>query len=110
MHADGIGLWRTEVGMLARTSAPDENQLTAIFNRAARYSRNKPILIRTIDFTGDKLTDFYENLNLDQYKKEQAKLQKEQGVPIPRGWNAFVLTKDGKRIKKELQAPHPQLP
>ncbi|MCC7429077.1 MAG: phosphoenolpyruvate--protein phosphotransferase [Alphaproteobacteria bacterium] len=53
--ADGIGLFRTEIGFMARGGFPDMETETAIYRRVADACGEKPVLFRTLDVGGDKL-------------------------------------------------------
>jgi len=52
--ADGIGLFRTEMPFLDSDRAPSEEEQFAIYARAARFSDEHPVIIRTLDLGGDK--------------------------------------------------------
>lgn len=66
--SDGTGLYRTEIGLLAFAEKPGEEVLTEIFSEAANLSKDKPLIIRTIDFTGDKISEFCKDLTNEQQK------------------------------------------
>ena len=53
--ADGIGLFRTEIAMLARGSVADVAEQTAIYARVLDEAGSKPVLFRTLDLGADKL-------------------------------------------------------
>jgi phosphotransferase system enzyme I (PtsP) len=53
--ADGIGLFRTEIAMLARGAVADLAEQTAIYSRVLDAAGNRPVLFRTLDLGGDKL-------------------------------------------------------
>ena len=53
--ADGVGLFRTEIGMLARGSIENVAQQTATYARVLDVAGEKPVLFRTLDLGGDKL-------------------------------------------------------
>ncbi len=53
--ADGIGLFRTEIAMLARGSVADVAEQAAIYGRVLDEAGNKPVLFRTLDLGADKL-------------------------------------------------------
>jgi phosphotransferase system enzyme I (PtsP) len=53
--ADGIGLFRTEIAMLARGAIADVAEQAAIYARALDEARNRPVLFRTLDLGADKL-------------------------------------------------------
>ncbi len=53
--ADGIGLFRTEIAMLARGSIGDVAEQAAIYARVLDAAGDRPVLFRTLDLGGDKL-------------------------------------------------------
>ena len=53
--ADGIGLFRTEIAMLARGSVADVAEQTSIYARVLDEAGDKPVLFRTLDLGADKL-------------------------------------------------------
>jgi phosphotransferase system enzyme I (PtsP) len=53
--AAGIGLFRTEIAMLARGSIPDVTEQAAIYARALDVAGDRPLLFRTLDLGSDKL-------------------------------------------------------
>jgi phosphotransferase system enzyme I (PtsI) len=52
--AEGVGLFRTELLFMNRTSMPDEEQQFKFYKKAALKSGNKLLTVRTIDIGGDK--------------------------------------------------------
>jgi len=56
--AEAIGLFRTEMLYMDRTSAPDEDELYNIYCQALEAADGKSIIIRTIDIGGDKPVDY----------------------------------------------------
>ena len=56
--AEAIGLFRTEMLYMDRTSAPGEDELYNIFCQAIEASKDKSIIVRTIDIGGDKPVDY----------------------------------------------------
>jgi multiphosphoryl transfer protein len=52
--AEGVGLFRTELMLLGRAEAPDEEEQYAVYARLARESGGRPIIVRTFDIGGDK--------------------------------------------------------
>ncbi|GAM61365.1 phosphoenolpyruvate-protein phosphotransferase [Vibrio ishigakensis] len=56
--AEAVGLFRTEMLYMDRTSAPDENELYNIFCQACEAAKGKSIIVRTIDIGGDKPVDY----------------------------------------------------
>jgi phosphotransferase system, enzyme I, PtsP len=53
--ADGIGLFRTEIAMLARGSVADVAEQAAIYSRVLDEAGDKPVVFRTLDLGADKL-------------------------------------------------------
>lgn len=53
--ADGIGLFRTEIAMLARGSVADVAEQAAIYSRVLDEAGDKPVMFRTLDLGADKL-------------------------------------------------------
>ena len=53
--ADGIGLFRTEIAMLARGSVADVAEQAAIYGRVLDEAGGKPVVFRTLDLGADKL-------------------------------------------------------
>ena len=56
--ADGIGLFRTEMMLLGRDNAPNEQEMFEEYSKAAQLAQQKPVTIRTFDIGGDKKIDF----------------------------------------------------
>jgi phosphotransferase system enzyme I (PtsP) len=53
--ADGIGLFRTEIAMLARGAVADVAEQTEIYARVLMAAGDRPVLFRTLDLGADKL-------------------------------------------------------
>ena len=53
--ADGIGLFRTEIAMLARGAIADVPEQAAVYARVLDEAAGRPVLFRTLDLGGDKL-------------------------------------------------------
>ncbi len=53
--ADGIGLFRTEIAMLARGSIADVAEQAALYSGVLDAANGKPVLFRTLDLGADKL-------------------------------------------------------
>ena len=53
--ADGIGLFRTEIAMLARGAVVDTQEQTAVYTRVLDAASGRPVVFRTLDLGGDKL-------------------------------------------------------
>ncbi len=54
-EADGIGLFRTEIAMLARGRLSDVGEQTTLYSRVLDAAGDRPVLFRTLDLGGDKL-------------------------------------------------------
>jgi phosphotransferase system enzyme I (PtsP) len=53
--ADGIGLFRTEIAMLARGMVLDVAEQAAVYARVLDAAAGRPVVFRTLDLGGDKL-------------------------------------------------------
>jgi phosphotransferase system enzyme I (PtsP) len=53
--AAGIGLFRTEIAMMARGSVPDVAEQAGIYARVLDAAEARPVLFRTLDLGSDKL-------------------------------------------------------
>jgi phosphotransferase system, enzyme I, PtsP len=53
--AAGIGLFRTEIAMLARGAIADAQEQAAVYARVLDEAAGRPVLFRTLDLGGDKL-------------------------------------------------------
>ena len=53
--AEGIGLFRTEIAMLARGTVTDTAEQAATYARVLDAAGDRPVLFRTLDLGGDKL-------------------------------------------------------
>ena len=56
--ADGIGLVRTELMFLGRTTAPGVNEQRALYRRILEAMDGRPVVFRTLDVGGDKPAGF----------------------------------------------------
>jgi phosphotransferase system enzyme I (PtsP) len=56
--AAGIGLFRTEIQLLARNTFPKEGEQTAYYQRAYEQAGERPIVFRTLDIGGDKVLPY----------------------------------------------------
>ncbi len=56
---EGIGLFRTEFLFMNRNSFPTEDEQFEFYKKVALKSKNKPVIIRTIDIGGDKQLDYF---------------------------------------------------
>jgi phosphotransferase system enzyme I (PtsI) len=55
--AEGVGLYRTEFLYLNRTTLPSEEEQFEIYRRVAQRVAPDPLIIRTLDLGGDKLSE-----------------------------------------------------
>ncbi len=53
--ADGIGLFRTEIAMLARGEVSDVPEQAALYSRVLDAAGDRPVRFRTLDLGGDKM-------------------------------------------------------
>ncbi|MFH1619377.1 MAG: phosphoenolpyruvate--protein phosphotransferase [bacterium] len=58
LKTDGIGLLRTEFLYLNRNNAPEEEEHLTVYKQAADALAPLPVVIRTADIGGDRLTEF----------------------------------------------------
>jgi len=56
--AEGVGLLRTEYLFFQHQSIPTEDQQTAVYTDMVERMGGKPIIFRTLDVGGDKVTDY----------------------------------------------------
>ena len=56
--AEGIGLFRTELLFMDRSTAPDEEEQYEIYVSVLRAAAGRPVIIRTLDIGGDKAVSF----------------------------------------------------
>jgi phosphoenolpyruvate-protein phosphotransferase (PTS system enzyme I) len=59
--AEGVGLYRTEFLYLNQAALPTEEEQFAIYRTVAQWLAPNPLIIRTLDLGGDKLTETIEN-------------------------------------------------
>lgn len=53
--AEGIGLFRTEIAMLARGAVVDTQEQAAVYAKVIDAAGDRPVMFRTLDLGGDKL-------------------------------------------------------
>lgn len=58
-HADGIGLYRTEIHFLDRSDFPSEEEQYEHYRSAVEQMAPLPVTIRTMDLGGDKFSPYY---------------------------------------------------
>ena len=59
--AEGVGLYRTEFLYLNQTALPTEEEQFEIYRTVAQRVAPNPLIIRTLDLGGDKISDGIEN-------------------------------------------------
>ena len=56
---EGVGLFRTEMLFLGRNSFPSEEEQFQFYKKVAIKSKNKPVIVRTLDIGGDKQLPYF---------------------------------------------------
>ncbi|MES1217958.1 MAG: phosphoenolpyruvate--protein phosphotransferase [Bacteroidota bacterium] len=56
---EGVGLFRTELLFMGRSSFPTEEEQFEFYKKAALKSKGKPVIVRTIDIGGDKQLAYF---------------------------------------------------
>ena len=56
--AAGIGLFRTEIPFMVRSTFPDVQQQTEFYKRILDYAGDRPVTFRTLDIGGDKVLPY----------------------------------------------------
>jgi phosphotransferase system enzyme I (PtsP) len=56
--ASGVGLYRTEIPFMARSTYPDVAEQEQLYRRVLELARGKPVVFRTLDIGGDKLLPY----------------------------------------------------
>jgi phosphotransferase system enzyme I (PtsP) len=59
--ADGIGLYRTEIPFMVRSSFPSVAEQVQIYSRVLDLAQGKPVVFRTLDIGGDKVLPYVED-------------------------------------------------
>jgi len=62
---EGVGLLRTELLFMNRDSFPTEDEQFEFYKKVVLRSKNKPVIVRTIDIGGDKHLPYF-NLPVEQ--------------------------------------------
>ncbi|OCX65927.1 phosphoenolpyruvate--protein phosphotransferase [Thioclava sp. SK-1] len=88
--ADGVGLFRTELQFLIRTSVPRRDELALTYKRVIDAAQGKPVKFRTLDIGSDKVLPY----------------MKPQDEPNPAmGWRAIRVGLDKPGVlRMQLQA------
>jgi phosphotransferase system enzyme I (PtsP) len=77
--ADGIGLYRTELPFMARSSLPDVAAQTLLYKKIIDQAEGKPVVFRTLDVGGDKVLPYW-----NPYEEDNPAL----------GWRSIRITLD----------------
>jgi phosphotransferase system enzyme I (PtsP) len=56
--ADGVGLYRTEIPFMVRSSFPGVKEQTQLYARALALAGGAPVVFRTLDIGGDKMLPY----------------------------------------------------
>ncbi len=56
--ADGVGLYRTEIPFMVRSTFPDVEEQTSIYARILDAAAGRPVAFRTLDVGGDKVLPY----------------------------------------------------
>jgi phosphotransferase system enzyme I (PtsI) len=78
LKADGVGLYRTEYMYLNREKAPTEEEQTKVYTQVAKALNPLPLVIRTADIGGDRLTQ----LGLEGPKNEMNPFMGLRGIRL----------------------------
>ena len=76
---DGIGLYRTELPFMARSSLPDVAAQTLLYRKILDQAEGKPVVFRTLDVGGDKVLPYW-----NPYEEDNPAL----------GWRSIRITLD----------------
>ena len=58
MRRGRVGLFRTELQFLVRSSVPKRAELAALYGRILDSARDKPVVFRTLDIGSDKVLPY----------------------------------------------------
>jgi phosphotransferase system enzyme I (PtsP) len=61
LHAEGIGLYRTEFPFMIRADFPSEEEQYVVYRKVVEEMPGKVITFRTLDMGGDKVLSYYAN-------------------------------------------------
>jgi phosphotransferase system enzyme I (PtsP) len=64
-HAEGIGLYRTEFPFLIQNSFPSEEQQVQVYEKICSVSKDRDVVLRTLDIGGDKLPGYVDIIKED---------------------------------------------
>lgn len=88
--ADGIGLYRTELPFMARSSLPDVAAQTLLYKKILDQAEGRPVVFRTLDVGGDKVLPYW-----NPYEEDNPAL----------GWRSIRITLDRPAVmRSQLRA------
>jgi phosphotransferase system enzyme I (PtsP) len=88
--ADGIGLFRTEIGFMVRPRYPNVAEQTAMYQQTLNIAGDRPVVFRTLDAGGDKRLPY---------------LAYDQDQNPAMGWRAIRMTLDRPSLlRQQLRA------
>ncbi|MSP50514.1 MAG: phosphoenolpyruvate--protein phosphotransferase [Alphaproteobacteria bacterium] len=88
--ADGIGLYRTEIGFMVRPRYPTVSEQTAMYQQVLAIAGERPVVFRTLDAGGDKRLPY---LSYDEDENPAM------------GWRAIRMTLDRPSLlRQQLRA------
>jgi phosphotransferase system, enzyme I, PtsP len=88
--ADGIGLFRTEIGFMVRPRYPNVAEQTVMYQQALSVAGDRPVVFRTLDAGGDKRLPYL------PYEEDQNPAM---------GWRAIRMTLDRPSLlRQQLRA------
>lgn len=61
LHAEGIGLYRSEFPFIVRNDFPSEEEQMRIYSALAERMNGRPVVFRTLDIGGDKMLSYFPN-------------------------------------------------
>jgi phosphotransferase system enzyme I (PtsP) len=61
LHAEGVGLYRTELLYLVRSELPSEQDQESVYRRLLQSVGDLPVTFRTLDAGGDKVLAFFDS-------------------------------------------------
>jgi phosphotransferase system enzyme I (PtsP) len=59
-RADGVGLYRTEIPFMVRSSFPDVTSQSELYRRVLDQANGSPVIFRTLDVGGDKVLPYWQ--------------------------------------------------
>ncbi|MBR9971879.1 phosphoenolpyruvate--protein phosphotransferase [Magnetospirillum sulfuroxidans] len=84
--ADGIGLYRTELPFMARSSLPDVVAQTTLYRKIIDQAAGRQVVFRTLDVGGDKVLPYW-----NPYEEDNPAL----------GWRSIRITLDRPAVMRQ---------